>query len=324
QVTGGGPLSGLAFDYQGGDALLASSGPLDALLTLDPTSGSPLASVPVCLNCPTVYDLQAGDLATPRCTDADGNGIVDDEPAASASCVTACTATAQCVAGSCRTTPIVCDDGNPCTVDTCDPAHGCRFDPAPDGLACFDGDYCAGPEVCQAAQCTATGGPSACTPGSRARTTCAAEWFVDDPNNPGGVLASTQRCREGDATCDHDADPTTCTFRVAICLRVADPRLLPACVPTDVVAMSLLAPSLARAPAAANAILGALAALPGATLGGRRGEDVTFTPAVHAQTCTAAVDLVVPLGGRLAVRSRATLATGQRSSDTLRLRCEAP
>jgi hypothetical protein len=361
QVSGGGALSGLAFDYQGGDALLASSGPLDALLTLDPTSGSPLASVPVCLNCPTVYDLQAGDLATPRCTDADGdgyapeggpcgpvdcddtnpavhpgapevcngidddcNGIVDDEPAASASCVTACTATAQCVAGSCRSTPIVCDDGNPCTVDTCDPAHGCRFDPAPDGLACFDGDYCAGPEACQAAQCTATGGPSACTPGSRGRSTCAAEWFVDNPNNPGGVLAPTQRCREGDATCDHDADPTTCTFQVAICLRVADPRLVPACVPTDVVGMTLLAPSLARMPAAANAILGALAALPGATLGGRRGEDVTFNPAVSAQTCTAAVDLVVPVGGRLALRSRATLASGQRSSDTLRLRCEAP
>ncbi len=168
------------------------------------------------------------------------------------------------------------------------------------------------------------GGPSACSPGSRARTTCAAEWFFDDPNNPGGVLASTQRCREGDATCDHDADPTTCTFHVAICLRVADPRLLPPCVPTDVVGMSLLAPSLARAPAAANAILGALTALPGATLGGRRGEDVTFAPAVHAQTCTAAVDLVVPLGGRLAVRSRATLASGQRSTDTLRLRCEGP
>jgi hypothetical protein len=170
----------------------------------------------------------------------------------------------------------------------------------------------------------ATGGPSACTPGSRSANTCAAEWFVDDPDNPGGVLASTQRCREGDPTCDHDADPTTCTFHVAICLRVADPRLLPACVPTDVVAMSLLAPTVAREPAAATTILGALAALPGATLGGRHGQDVTFSPAVQNETCTATVDLVVPVGGRLAIRGRATLVSGRRSSDTLRLRCDAP
>ena len=33
----------------------------------------------------------------------------------------------------------MCDDGNPCTKDTCDPTVGCVFDPQ-DGVPCDDGD----------------------------------------------------------------------------------------------------------------------------------------------------------------------------------------
>ena len=32
-----------------------------------------------------------------------------------------------------------CDDGNPCTLDSCEPAAGCYYDPQPDGEACSDG-----------------------------------------------------------------------------------------------------------------------------------------------------------------------------------------
>lgn len=168
QMTGLGAVSGLAFDYAGG-ALYASSGPLDALLTLDPASGQTTHSVNFCLagSCPTVYDAHFGDLASPRCSDADGdgyspeggpcgavdcndgnrnvhpgaaeicngiddncNGSIDEEPAASTSCSTPCTATAQCVNGGCAVTPKSCDDGNPCTTDACVPATGaCTHSP---------------------------------------------------------------------------------------------------------------------------------------------------------------------------------------------------
>jgi hypothetical protein len=80
--------------------------------------------------------------APERCNAADDDCDlqIDEEPDASGSCATACTATASCVAGSCVTTPVVCDDGNPCTTDACVPATGCRFTAQPNGLSCSDGN----------------------------------------------------------------------------------------------------------------------------------------------------------------------------------------
>lgn len=39
-------------------------------------------------------------------------------------------------AGSCATKGTECDDGNPCTVDSCDPAAGCQHSAMPDASAC--------------------------------------------------------------------------------------------------------------------------------------------------------------------------------------------
>lgn len=67
-----------------------------------------------------------------------------------------------CVDGACRPgTPLVCNDGNPCTVDACAPLTGaCSFEPFADDLPCADTDLCDG-EVCVAGQCTA-GTPVIC------------------------------------------------------------------------------------------------------------------------------------------------------------------
>jgi hypothetical protein len=55
-----------------------------------------------------------------------------------------CDAFAKCLAG---TTPLV-DDGNPCTVDGCDPATGPTHRPAAAGVSCSDGNVCNGEEAC--------------------------------------------------------------------------------------------------------------------------------------------------------------------------------
>jgi hypothetical protein len=193
---------------------------------------------------------------------------------------------------------------------------------------CNDGNLCNGREICDSPShlCENAGGALLCTPGSRrAATTCAAEWFVDNPFNPSGILASNHVCRQGDPVCDHDADPGTCTFHVGICLRVADPRLSPPCTPSDIAMYSLYRPSLRSNPTEAGALLAALDDLPTSTLGGRQQRDVTFDPPVSVTRCTATVPVAVPVGKKLSLRGRATTADGARDTDaTQRLRCLAP
>src|SRR5262249_52974802 len=101
------------------------------------------------------------------CNGLDDNcdGNVDEDPDASNSCATQCTATAQCVAGSCVTTPLNCDDNNACTVDWCSLTQGCRHANQPDGLSCTDGNPCNGEETCGGGHCT-SGTPLDCGDGN--------------------------------------------------------------------------------------------------------------------------------------------------------------
>ena len=73
-----------------------------------------------------------------------------------------CNGTETCVAGHCTNgTSLSCNDQNPCTIDSCDPALGCQHGPRPDGSSCDDGDVCNGVATCQGGQCTA-GSPLFC------------------------------------------------------------------------------------------------------------------------------------------------------------------
>src|SRR6185369_15915464 len=165
-ASGLGAKTGLAFDYQNGDVLIAASRPLDTLQTIDKTTGQITSSVNFCLNCPTVYDHRFGDLASPRCTDSDNdgyspeggpcgaidcndndplihpgasercnaldddcNGTIDDQPAANAACSdgSVCSGAETCVGGSCQPgTPLVCG-----ACQTCDANLGCQGGPCP-------------------------------------------------------------------------------------------------------------------------------------------------------------------------------------------------
>jgi len=61
-----------------------------------------------------------------------------------------CNSTGTCSAG----TAAVCNDSNSCTQDTCNPATGCVYNPAPlNGASCSDGNACTTGETCSAGTC---------------------------------------------------------------------------------------------------------------------------------------------------------------------------
>ncbi len=64
-----------------------------------------------------------------------------------------------CEGGNCVSGPALdCDDGKPCTDDTCNPATGCVFTPN-DALPCADDDFCNGLEACETGECAAGSPP---------------------------------------------------------------------------------------------------------------------------------------------------------------------
>ncbi len=75
-----------------------------------------------------------------------------------------CTLTDKCQGGLCTAgSPLDCNDGSPCTADSCDPAAGCVHAPA-EG-ACEDGNPCTVNDTCLAGVCTA-GAPKPCDEGN--------------------------------------------------------------------------------------------------------------------------------------------------------------
>jgi hypothetical protein len=65
-----------------------------------------------------------------------------------------CNGAELCQAGICTAgTPIDCNDGNACNVDTCDPISGCVHTPVPNGAGCDDGFFCTVGETCTSGTC---------------------------------------------------------------------------------------------------------------------------------------------------------------------------
>ncbi len=65
-----------------------------------------------------------------------------------------CTSDDVCDNGQCLGNPQLCEDVNPCTIDTCVPQTGaCKHKPGPTGAFCSDGDRCTVGDLCVAGSC---------------------------------------------------------------------------------------------------------------------------------------------------------------------------
>jgi len=133
----------------------------------------------------------------------------------------ACTLGDGCAAGTCLPrTAKVCDDGNPCTADRCDPDTGeCRFEPVED-LPCDDQDPCTTGDRCLQGACVPRG-PLFCGDGNPCTDDLCTSLLgcVHLPVDRPCALADPRpctaggTCREGrcepvDRDCD-DGDPCT-------------------------------------------------------------------------------------------------------------------
>ena len=124
----------------------------------------------------------------------------------------ACTRLSRCEGGVCLAgLPLSCDDGNACTASVCDPALGCRNEPAV-GVGCDDGDPCTTDDVCRDA------GECAGLPDTDC--TCASDvdcQTLDDSNRCNGEL----RCEGGFCRLDQRSRivcPSAGACRVNICV----------------------------------------------------------------------------------------------------------
>jgi len=112
---------------------------------------------------------------------------------------TACTVTSACADGACKGgDPLVCDDGQPCTDDSCDPVNGCIHASKGDGTECDDGSDCTTADHCTAGVCGGTG--KVCDDGNP----CTANGCS------GGVCSFTAlpdgtACQDGDACTQNDS-----------------------------------------------------------------------------------------------------------------------
>ncbi len=79
------------------------------------------------------------------CQHSSGDGPCDDG--------SYCTVGEQCTNGVCAGgSPALCNDGNDCTSDGCDPPTGCTFTGS--SVACDDANPCTGPDTCKSGVCS--------------------------------------------------------------------------------------------------------------------------------------------------------------------------
>ena len=176
-------------------------------------------SVPVCASI-SQCQLASCDPATGQCqykAVADGAFCTDAGP---------CKASAgTCQAGACQAPDVVCDDGNSCTVDACDPSTGlCVATPVPAAPPCDDGDPCTTGDTCVGGLCAGLGPPPGCEDGDP----CTVDACVTGQ----GCVWSPESCDDGEPCTQDSCDSASgCESLPVICVGDGDPCKVDTCDP---------------------------------------------------------------------------------------------
>lgn len=157
-----------------------------------------------------------------------------------------CNGIERCLAGTCAasTAPLACDDGDPCTNDSCNSAAGCAHadvacpaacGPGDDGLRCSDGTACTVGDTCSGGTCLGT--PLACDDADPCTVdTCDPQLgctYSEEPDAP-ACLSTAQCVSAADHTpCVGDADPCTIDGCLEGACRVGLNQILRQCADAD-------------------------------------------------------------------------------------------
>jgi hypothetical protein len=233
-----------------------------------------------------------------------------------------------------------CDDGDPCTVDSCNETTGCVHEPSHDrdgDGVCDAVDNCPDvpdpnqePDACQgggggggSTGACAAGDPT-CIPGQGpVGTDCLVETVV-----VGARGTPVVRCTDGDPSCDANPAPGDCGFTLRWCFNNADPRLH--CTASGLTRVAIRVAMKPRV-AARGLVSAAIGAVAQAAGGAPRATSVLFTPPfTTANVCTQPMTADVAVRGRAghpkpgkAVVTVAGKMSGRgRDADRVRLVCQ--
>lgn len=116
----------------------------------------------------------------------------------------ACTGSDQCLSGKCYGQAVLCDDGDGCTVDGCDPLAGCTHSPGT-GQPCSDDDACTSLDTCDQGLCI--GEPVTCEDGNICTSDacdpavgCVFTQLTGKPCDDGSVCTGDDHCAAGQCT----------------------------------------------------------------------------------------------------------------------------
>ncbi len=124
---------------------------------------------------------------------------------------TACSDKDACAGGACKGGVVDCNDANPCTLDTCDAAAGCKH--APNATPCDDSNACTDSDTCKAGACQGTAkAASACNDNN----VCTAD--ACDTQVGCTQVANLASCDDGNPCTKGDAcKDKVCVSGVSVC-----------------------------------------------------------------------------------------------------------
>jgi hypothetical protein len=149
---------------------------------------------PCCVGATSICE--DGDPCTEDLCDPGTGGCTSTPSAAKCNDNDACTTGDTCSEGGCVGAPVDCDDGNPCTTDSCNKVQGC-FHQVVAGGSCDDGKACTTGDTCVAGACVGDDSACVCEP-----------TFSDDAVKL-NFIALGDGGKPGEGI-DLDQDPATC------------------------------------------------------------------------------------------------------------------